>query len=649
MKVFIQKFAALFILFALITSEQGLVAQNITPAWQNLMFQDGFKFDSTIKQLDSLWEPLIESESFDPEEFEDSYMQYTRWKQFWMPRASGLNQQNNLGFSNLYSRYKARATNRSSTCGSGNLNSKWRCIGPFQYTAQKLGFFQSVAINPFNHQILFAGSENGGLFKTIDGGQHWTNKTLNLDLPGLGIMDIQIDRSNINNMVASTGGSHGYGVGIIYSTQNGETWDVSNINGSANVNLTQFQEIRYDPTNYNHVWTISNGGDIYVSSDKGVNFEDLMLYRPSSNFINSENSHYNHRYLGDLEIIPSNTNHPKAIVISSNDDNAENGGGFINISKDDGNSWNFITPEPYIERFDIDFAKSGGAVPNDFKVIYCVNRPTIKISEITHDLRGFSGTYPSYIDNTLSFDYIELSNLTSPSNSVNLDGYIIQRVLPTGVNTSDIEYFKITGSSVNFSGGNVATICLQNALASPGNLFYSAPAGQFSDLTNTDAALYILRDNSTNRIIDVVAVGNFNSSVISDLKLLKELTQLPCANVYTPLWNYSTMIQFNATYPTIQLNTDDNNSAQAWVNNLPSTLTTLNNTPLPFTPLNTKSHVIASYNLVNGTWTELRRDNYLDANSSENGYFYRVSKNSMEFKLCDASGNFRLIDPHVSF
>ena len=85
------------------------------------------------------------------------------------------------------------------------------------------------------------------------------------------------------------------------------------------------------------------------------------------------------RFLGDIEIIPTNTNHQKVIVVSANDDNAGNQGGFIQMTLDEGATLTYITPEPYIERINLDFAKVSGNAPDNFKALYVVNRPTIKL------------------------------------------------------------------------------------------------------------------------------------------------------------------------------------------------------------------------------------------------------------------------------
>ena len=63
-------------------------------------------------------------------------------------------------------------------CFSQNFQSSWECLFPTQNTAAgsvkaDIGLIYSVWVNPQNTNIILAGSNTGGIFKTTDGGQNW--------------------------------------------------------------------------------------------------------------------------------------------------------------------------------------------------------------------------------------------------------------------------------------------------------------------------------------------------------------------------------------------------------------------------------------------------------------------------------------------
>lgn len=602
------------------------------------MLMENMNYDTLVHKLDSLWQPLLESPDFNEEEYEDNYMEYSRWKHFWENRIGGLNTQNSGFYNTLYSRFINTGNHRTSNCNSGQLNSNWKSLGPGEYPEQKLGFVQSIAMHPTNSQILYAGSENGGLFKSVNGGQTWENKTNGLEVPGLGIMDIQIDPNNSNNMVASTGGKHAYSVGIIHSTDGGSSWDISNFNLQSSVQQTQFRQVRYDPAIPNTIWAIENKGKLYKSADGGQSFSELSSpqYGPQVPI----NPYWAKRFLGDIEIIPTNTNHSKVIVVSANDDNAGNQGGFIQMTLDEGATpWTYITPEPYIERINLDFAKVSGNAPDNFKALYVVNRPTIKITEIAHDLDNAT-SLPSYIDRTGQYDYVELTNFKPLNDLTNLKNYILQRILPNNSGSPIIEEYKFADVDVYFNGGDVAVICLQSVNTSSSQpLFFSTQisASQipFSNLSNSDKALYLLFDNSTGRLIDLVSVAGFDLNDLQNLPVKNSINQ-SCLNY--PSWDFPNSLYFSSSSESLQLVDNDNNSSTHWSNSTPISIATLNNSiNPPFEIIYPIRHVLAQYDIINGIWTNLQTNNY-PSNSGAEGtshFKWRISKNSLEYKQCD--------------
>ena len=74
-----------------------------------------------------------------------------------------------------------------------------------------MGRINTIGFMPGNPNSFFIGSANGGLWKTMDGGQTWSSNT---DLlPAIGIADIAIDPNDTNIMYIATGDGYGYEAG----------------------------------------------------------------------------------------------------------------------------------------------------------------------------------------------------------------------------------------------------------------------------------------------------------------------------------------------------------------------------------------------------------------------------------------------------
>lgn len=152
-----------------------------------------------------------------------------------------------------------------------------------------------VTIDPSNENIIWVGSgENNsqrsvaygdGLYKSLDGGQSWTNVGLKSS-EHIGMITVHPEFSNIVYVAAygpvwSSGGDRG----IYKTTDGGKNWERI-LNVSEN---TGFNEIHIDPRNpevlyatthqrRRHVWTYVSGGPesaIYKSEDAGKTWNKL--------------------------------------------------------------------------------------------------------------------------------------------------------------------------------------------------------------------------------------------------------------------------------------------------------------------------------------------------------------------------------------
>ena len=119
-----------------------------------------------------------------------------------------------------------------------------------------------------NHDTWFAGSVGGGIWKTTNAGDSWTNLTP--DLPNLATSTIAMAMSNHNVIYAGTG--EGFfnvdqidGTGIWKSTDRGASWEqlASTANNKKMQNITR---LIIDPSDENVLLVSATPGFYYTAS-----------------------------------------------------------------------------------------------------------------------------------------------------------------------------------------------------------------------------------------------------------------------------------------------------------------------------------------------------------------------------------------------
>lgn len=186
------------------------------------------------------------------------------------------------------------------------------------------GLVTDIAIDPTGttDQTIFIATQNGGVWKSTDGGMTWAPKT---DfLPAISIGAVALDQSNPSNVYAGTGSLFiGNGIqdfnsaGVYKSTDGGDTWTVLNpegvftglgVNrmvlpnsstllvgtsgglfrspdGGGSFSLTLsgvISDLKLDTQNSNTVYAASAGLGIYKSTDGGKTFPTLLFSNLSS-------------------------------------------------------------------------------------------------------------------------------------------------------------------------------------------------------------------------------------------------------------------------------------------------------------------------------------------------------------------------------
>ena len=162
------------------------------------------------------------------------------------------------------------------------------------------------------------GGPGSGLYKTTDGGAHWTNLSRNPGLPGgvLGRIGVDVAASNPSIVFAIVQAKGG---GVFRSGDAGATWHRVNDKWSLRQRAFYYMSIYVDPTNPKTVY-VPNVDGVWVSHDGGKGFSLL---------------HMRH---GDNHIVWINPRDPKVLLVGND------GGG--TVSTDGGKTWSTEHNQP---------------------------------------------------------------------------------------------------------------------------------------------------------------------------------------------------------------------------------------------------------------------------------------------------------------
>lgn len=153
------------------------------------------------------------------------------------------------------------------------------------------GRINTIAVDPLDHDIIYAGFSAGGLFKTINGGQDW--QPIFDEQPFLSIGDIAIDPSNSSTIYVGTGDPNisGYpfiGDGVYKSEDGGNSWTHLGLTNERIVS-----KIIIDPNQSSNIYVACMGlpferndqRGLYKSSDGGQTWSQILFSSNESGII----------------------------------------------------------------------------------------------------------------------------------------------------------------------------------------------------------------------------------------------------------------------------------------------------------------------------------------------------------------------------
>jgi photosystem II stability/assembly factor-like uncharacterized protein len=165
---------------------------------------------------------------------------------------------------------------------------------------------------------LVSGGPGSGLYKTTDGGAHWTNITHNEGFPQgiLGRIGVGVTAADANVVYAIVQAKDG---GVFRSSDGGNTWNHVNNEMKLRQRGFYYMLVFGDPKDPNTIYAPEVDG-VYVSHDGGKTFQ--LLHPPH----------------GDNHVVWINPNNTK-IILEGND-------GGATVSTDGGKTWSSVDNQP---------------------------------------------------------------------------------------------------------------------------------------------------------------------------------------------------------------------------------------------------------------------------------------------------------------
>ena len=332
------------------------------PEWIALMHTPGVDIGDVKTAYDAYYQSHPFEKNAYTQEFKRMLMKHTR-----------DNNGSLLGQPVDESKFKQKEYLQRTAQAASSAVPDWSCIGPFDFDKESVSksyapgaahvyTVEQAASNP---QVLYSGTANAGVWKTINKGNDWACQTTGMMLTT--VRALEIDYSNENTVYFN-------GAGKIYkSIDGGSSWSAT---GSAAFQATfiDANDIVMSPVNNQRLWAATQQG-LYYTANAGGTWDTLasgiwqeLEFKPGdpntmyavkqtgvrTEFYKSTN--------GGLSFINSNTGYPVAvapeeqkrteiavtpaapnIVYAFATGAADGGSGLygIYVSHDAGNSWSF--------------------------------------------------------------------------------------------------------------------------------------------------------------------------------------------------------------------------------------------------------------------------------------------------------------------
>jgi len=316
-----------------------------------------------------------------------NWKQYKRWEWFWESRVDPVtgNFPDNKVLDELYSQTIVSHAKSS----EGN----WTSLGPSTSDGgyAGVGRINCVAFHPTDNNVFWVGSPSGGLWKTINGGNTWTNLTDGNAVLGVSDIAIPSDYATSKTIYIATGDKDGgsmwslggggssdnNSIGVLKSTDDGATWVATGLTYTVSQNK-RIGRLVIHPTN-NDILLAGTSDGIKKTTNGGTSWSSV----------------YSGSYIIDIEFKPGNP----AVMYASNRDYY--GTAKILESTNTGASWtakhNFTTADYRVEI---------AVTPHDPLYMYAiVSKRNGGLSGIYRSTNGGT-SFTELIDGSISGNYL---------------------------------------------------------------------------------------------------------------------------------------------------------------------------------------------------------------------------------------------------
>ncbi len=233
-----------------------------------------------------------------------------------------------------------------------NYENTWESVGPSKNAIA--GRVLALAVNPSNPDIIYAGTNGGGIWKTTNGGSAWN--ALDDNIPNLRVSAISLRISNPDEILIGIDGRNSSGVTVsssamLKSTDGGATWNTTNFSAAYTGSVSFYKIIH---TGVTGIVLAATSQGIFRSSDNGENWTQISI----STAVSAANAD-----VTDLVQNPNDLNKFICGVTSFG----------IFYSNDFGNTWSASTMpsslSSSIGRVSVDYGSSSGYYNEAFAMI----------------------------------------------------------------------------------------------------------------------------------------------------------------------------------------------------------------------------------------------------------------------------------------
>ena len=226
----------------------------------------------SIPEYDKAFEAYFKDKN--PRKKGSGYKQYLRWRNYWSYfTENGIIKSPQT----LYKAYQNKIESERPESAIAN----WTALGPFSAAAKNyqvtgIGRLNQIAVDPTNANVWYVGAPAGGLWKSTDAGLSWV--PIFDQYPQIGVSGIAIDPIDSNIIYIATGDDdalESYSIGVMKSTDGGQTFSETGLNVENTNRGTALNEIFIDPEDRNTIWVAGTQG-LYMSSNAAQTFTKVI-------------------------------------------------------------------------------------------------------------------------------------------------------------------------------------------------------------------------------------------------------------------------------------------------------------------------------------------------------------------------------------